>query len=391
MAELVVAFGANVQPGQIVVVGSDFGKEALTRAVAQRCYLAGAVFVDVQYGDRHMTRARVLYGSDEALGYEPAWTLARPRELAERRGAMIVLSGPVDTDVLADLDPARLSRDRPPGALEWMRISMERLVNWTVAACPTREWAALVHPGLAPEAALDRLWDQVMYACRLDVDDPVTAWNDRARRLSAVCARLTEARFDAIHLTGPDTDLTVGLLPSSTWLGLEERTTYGLPYRPNLPSEEVFTTPDPARVDGVVRATKPVVLDGMVVRDLVIRFQQGRAISIEASSGADLLRAHTHKDDGASRLGELALVDSEGRIGRMNTVFYDPLFDENAASHLAFGNAYPAGVADPADRERINTSETHLDFMVGAPDIAVTGIHADGRHVPILVNGKWVP
>jgi aminopeptidase len=389
MADLLVTFGANVQPGQMVVVGSDFGKEALTRSVARRCYEVGAVFVDVQYGDSHMTRARTLYGSEEALGYEPAWTLARPRELAETRGAMIVLSGPAETDVLAGLDPERLSRDRPPGALEWMRIAMERLVNWTVAACPTLEWA-LVHPGLAPEAALDRLWEQVTYACRLDVEDPVAAWNDRARQLSAVCARLTDARFDAIHLAGPGTDLSVGLLPSSTWLGLEERTSYGLAYRPNLPSEEVFTTPDPARVDGVVRATKPVALDGSIVRDLVVRFERGRAVSIEASSGADLLRAHAHKGDGAPRVGELALVDGQGRIGRMNTVFYDPLFDENAASHLAFGNAYPAGVADPADGERINASEIHLDFMVGAPDVVVTGTHADGTHVPVLVNGEWV-
>jgi aminopeptidase len=390
MAELVVAFGANVQPGQIVVVGSDFGKEALTRAVARQCYQAGAVFVDVQYGDRHIARARVLYGSEDALGYEPAWTLARPRELAEKRGAMIVLSGPVETDVLADLDPERLTRDRPPGALEWMRISMERLVNWTVAACPTPEWAALVHPRLAPEAALDRLWEQVIYACRLDVEDPVTAWTGRASQLATVCAQLTEMRFDAIHLAGPGTDLTVGLLPSSTWLGLEEHTTYGLAYRPNLPSEEVFTTPDPARVDGVVRATRPVVLDGTIIHDLVVRFERGRAISIEASGGADLLHAYTDKDDGASRLGELALVDSDSRIGRMNSVFYDPLFDENAASHLAFGNAYPAGVANPADRERINASETHLDFMVGAPDMVVTGTHPDGTQVPVLVNGRWV-
>lgn len=389
MAELLVGFGANVQPGQMVVVGSDFGKEALTRAVAERCYQAGAVFVDVQYGDRHLTRARVVYGSDDALGYEPGWTVARPRELVEERGAMIVLSGPVETEVLAGLDPDRLARDRPPGALEWMRIAMERLANWTVGACPTREWAILVYPDLEPDAALARLWEQVAFACRLDADDPLAAWNDRVGQLSAVCGRLTDAGFDAVHVRGPGTDLTVGLLPSSTWLGIEERTTYGLAYRPNLPSEEVFTTPDPARVDGVVRATKPLVLDGTIIHDLVVRFEAGRCVSLEASTGVEVLRARIAHDDGAARVGELALVDGASRIASMNTVFYDALFDENAASHLAFGNAFPDGVTDAADRRRVNTSEIHIDFMIGSPDSVISGTRPNGTRVPILVAGNW--
>jgi aminopeptidase len=270
-----------------------------------------------------------------------------------------------------------------------MRIAMERLANWTVGACPTREWAALVHPDLEPGAALARLWEQVAYAARLDEADPIAAWNDRARDLSAVCRRLTDARFDALHVDGPGTDLTVGLFPSSTWLGIEEHTTYGLAYRPNLPSEEVFTTPDPARVDGVVRITKPLVLDGLVIRDLVVRFQGGRAVTFDAPSGVEAVRARTAHDDGASRLGEVALVDGASRIGSMDTVFYDALFDENAASHLAFGNAFPDGIADASDRGRMNTSEIHLDFMIGAPGTVVTGIHADGTRAPVLVDGSW--
>ena len=247
-----------------------------------------------------------------------------------------------------------------------------------------------MHPDLAPDAALARLWEQVAYASRLDEPDPVAAWNNRVRALSAVCRRLTDARFDSIHIEGPGTDLTVGLMPSSTWLGIEEHTAYGLAYRPNLPSEEVFTTPDPTRVDGVVCMTRRLVLDGAVIRDLIVRFKDGRAVSFDAPAGADAIRARTSHDEGASRLGELALVDGASRIASMDTVFYDALFDENAASHLAFGNAFPDGVSDDADRERVNTSEIHIDFMIGAPGSVVTGIRADGSRAPVLVNGSWL-
>jgi aminopeptidase len=389
MAALLVDYGANVQPGQIVVIGSDLGKEPLTRAVARRCYMAGAHFVQVGYFDRHVTRARILHGSDDALGHEPPWTLSFPRELGERRGATISIGGPVDTDLLSGLDPDRIRRDRPPGGKEWLRISTEGLTNWTVGACPTPQWAALVHPDLEPEEALRRLWEQVEYACRLDGDDPIAAWAARGRELRETCLRLTEARFDALHFAGPGTDLTIGLLPSSRWLGAEEETTYGLPFRPNLPTEEVFTTPDPLRVDGVAAATRPLELGGTIVRDLVVRFEVGRAVSIEASAGAEMLRAQTARDDGGTRLGEVALVDRSGRIGELDTVFYDTLYDENAASHIALGGAYPLAVGDPDERERMNQSETHIDFMIGSAQVVVTGIRADGTRVPVLVDGEW--
>jgi aminopeptidase len=389
MAALLVDYGANIQPGQIVIIGSDLGKEPLTRAVARRCYQAGAHFVDVMYADRHLMRARIVYGSDEAIGHEPAWTVSMPREVGEQRGATIGIAGPVDTDLLTGLDPDRLRRDRPPGGREWLRVGMGGMINWTVGACPTPEWATLVHPGLEPEEALRKLWEQVEYACRLDADDPIAAWTARGRELLATCERLTEARFDALHFGGPGTDLTIGLLPSSTWLGAEEQTADGLRFRPNLPTEEVFTTPDPLRVDGVVASTRPLELGGTIVRDLVVRFESGRAVSIEASEGADMLRAQAARDDGGTRLGEVALVDGSGRIGELDTVFYDTLYDENAASHIALGGAYPLSVGDPAERDRMNESETHIDFMIGSPEVVVTGIRADGARMPVLVGGEW--
>ena len=390
LADLVVSFGANVQPGQVVALGTELGKEQLTRAIVKRCYERGAVHVDYQYDDLHLKRARILYAADEALGDEPGWTVTRPRELAEKSGAMIGLSGPVETDLLDGLDPDRLRRDRYPGVKEWMALSTEGAVNWSVGPCATPQWAGLVHPELPADEALARLWEKIAHACRLDEEDPVASWRARVEVLRSACEKLTEARFDALHVTGPGTDLTVGLLPSSRWLGAEETTTAGLVFHPNLPTEEVFTGPDPARADGVVRASRPFVVEGTIVRDLVVTFEGGRASSVEASTGADAVRAVISRDDDAARLGEFALVDDASRIGAMQTIFYDTLFDENAASHMAFGNAYTASVEDRADRERVNQSEVHMDFMFGSPEVLVTGIRASGERVPLLDGGRWV-
>jgi aminopeptidase len=388
LAELVVGFGANVQPGQVVEVGSDLGKEELTRAIARHCYLRGAVYVGVSYADRHLKRARILHAPEAALGDEPGWTVARPTELADRHGASIGLTGPVDTGLLDGLDPDRLRRDRPPGGKAWLALSSKGVVNWTVGPCPTPEWAALMYPGEDRAAALERLWEQVVHACRLDADDPIAAWGERVAYLNAAREALDGARFDALHFEGPGTDLTIGLLPSSRWLGAEDVTRDGVVFHPNLPTEEVFTTPDPTRVDGVVRASMPVLVDGTVVRDLVVRFDAGRAVEIDAAEGADVVRARVARDEGAARLGEVALVDRESRIGAMRTVFYDTLFDENAASHLALGNAYTNAVGDEADLPRANRSEIHVDFMVGSPEVVVTGI-ADGARAPVLAGGRW--
>jgi aminopeptidase len=389
LAELLVGFGANVQPGQAVEIGSDVGKQQLTRAIAKHCYLRGAAFVDVVYQDLLLRRERILHGPDEALGFEPPWTVRKARELGERRGAYIGLAGAVAPHAMDGLDPDRLRRDRPPGDDAHAEIFDRQLVNWSVGPCPTPDWAALAHPDLSPTDGVRRLWEQMVYVCRLDCDDPVGAWEERAREMERVCRSLTQARFDAVHLEGPGTDLTVGLLPSSRWIGLTDETCYGLVFRPNIPSEEVFTTPDPARVDGVATATRPVVMDGSVVRDLVVRFRAGRLESAEAATGIDAVLAKLDRDPGASRLGELALVDDSGRVGATGTTFFDTLLDENAASHIAVGSSYPSAVDDPADRKRANASASHLDFPVGSPKVMVTGIDGHGRRVPLLAGGCW--
>jgi aminopeptidase len=387
-ADLIINFGANVQPGQLLDLGSGLGKEELTRALTASAYKRGAKFVDVTYWDPHLKRARVQYAADDVLDFVPSWYGERTLQLGEERAATILLSGPIAPHLYDDLDPERLGRDVFPRVKEWTKVINERTVNWCIAPGPSAKWAELVHPGLEPEAALERLWEQVMHVCRMDDDDPEGAWRKRSAALKGVAERLTERRFDAIHLEGGGTDVTVGLLPTSRWVGGAEETVDGIVHMANLPTEEVFTTPDPERVDGVVRATKPLYSLGRIFDGLTVRFEGGRAVQIDADSGAETLRALAAQDDGGTRLGELALVDREGRIGALDTVFYDTLLDENAASHIALGSAYEAAVG-VADVERINRSSIHLDFMIGSDEVDVTGITQDGERVPVLRESTW--
>jgi aminopeptidase len=258
-----------------------------------------------------------------------------------------------------------------------------------VAPAPKRGWARLVYPELSEEDAYDRLWAEIAFVCRLDAEDPEAAWRERARTLEGVATRLTDRRFDAIRLAGPGTDLTVGLFPSSVWNAADFHTVDGLRHFPNIPSEEIFTTPDPERVEGHVTATRPLQLYGALLEGIRVEFAGGRAVRIDADRGADALRAVAAKDEGAARLGELALVDGEGRIGPLGTVFYETLLDENAASHIALGSAYELGVETAEDLARVNQSSIHVDFMIGSADLDVDGVTREGETVPLLRAGVW--
>lgn len=388
LAELIVRFGANVQPGQIVAVGSEPGKEQLARAVAQSAYQAGAKFVDVSVFDIHVKHARMLYAADDTLDFVPPWYGQRMRALGENRCAAIALTGPVAPRIMDGIDAARLSRDLLPQVRESIEIVNHRTTNWTAAPCPTESWARLVYPSLGPAEAFARLWRDVAHVCRVDEPDPVAAWEKRMDGLGSAAGKLNELRLDALRFEGPGTELTVGLFRSSRWQFARISTVDGIVHAPNLPSEEVFTTPDPERIDGWVRSTKPLFVSGTMVSGLRIRFAGGKAVEIEADHGADTLRALARRDAGASRLGEVALVDGESRIGNLDTVFFDTLLDENAASHLALGEGLDF-IVGTDEQPRINRSELHIDFMIGSADVAVTGIEPGGGEVPLLRGGAW--
>ena len=389
LADLIVRFGANVQQGQIVSLSSAPGKEPLARAVAEAAYKAGAKFVDLTVFDIHLKRSRALYADPETLGFVPSWYGERMLAIAEQRGANIALTGPVAPHVMDGVDPSLLGKDLLPALRESIEIVNQRFTNWTAAPCPTEGWAELVHPDLPAVEALERLWHDVAHACRVDEDNPMAAWEERMDRLTAVAGRLDELRLDALRFDGPGTDLTVGLLPSCRWHCARITTVDGIVHAPNLPTEEVFTTPNPARVEGYVRSTKPLFVSGMLITGLRVRFEGGNAVEIDADQGADTLRALSKRDPGAARLGEVALVDRDSRIGNLDTVFFDTLLDENAASHIALGEGLDFTVLDEDDQKRINRSELHIDFMIGSNEVAVTGIARDGAEVPLLRDGVW--
>jgi aminopeptidase len=335
-------------------------------------------------------RIRADRADVDTLEYVPPWYGTRLTSLGEAHGSRISISPNTPPGLMDGVDPARAGRDQLPSVKEHYGVINARTTNWCVVPWATPAWARVAHPELDDEAALAKLWEELVYVLRLDEPDAGAAWRARFEELFAVERALDGARLDALHFEGPGTDLTVGLLPTSRFAGetAGSLTIDGVEHNPNLPSEEVFTTPDPHRTEGVVTATKPLDLGGTVVRRLRIRFEGGRAVQIDADEGADALRARCAKDEGASRLGEVALVDDAGRIGKTGTVFFNTLLDENAASHLAFGNAYAVAVGD-ADVERINTSTVHIDFMIGSRDVTVTGRTRDGATVPVLAGGRW--
>jgi aminopeptidase len=387
-ADLTIGFAANVQPGQIVAIGAELGKEDMVRALAASAYRHGARFVDVAYFDMHVKRERLLHASEDSLDFVPSWYGERLLEQGRQRCARIGLAGPATPGLLDDLDPRRVGRDQLPFVREAGIVVNERTTNWTIVPFPTAGWARQVHPDVPDEEAVARLAEQILHVCRLDEDDPVAAWRERADALVDVAGRMTDQRFDAVRFRGDGTDLTVGLLPTTRFMAARFDTVEGIQHMPNLPSEEIFGAPDPQRTDGVVRATKPLVIGGSIVRGLEVEFRDGRAVRIDAEEGADVLRGYAARDEGADRLGEVALVDGEGRIGRMGTVFFDTLLDENAASHIALGESY-GFTAGEEDHERLNHSSIHVDFMIGGDDVDVDGVRSDGAEVPVLRGGAW--
>ena len=388
LAELAV-HGANVQPGQILMVKAEIGNEELARAVAAAGYRRGARFVDVDYFDPYVKRARIEHAEPATLDFVPPWYGERVLEHAAERGARVTFATLTAPNVLDGLDQTLVGKDMLPRVKELTRVVNERSTNWCIVPAPHARWATLVYPDLSEEDAYERLWSELEHVLRLDEPDPIAAWSERMSLLGDVAARLTARAFDAFELRGPGTELSIGMLPTHRFWAADFTRADGLRHLPNLPTEEVFTTPDPARVDGHVTSTKPLALsDGTIVRGLRVRFEDGVAVEIEADENGGALRALLEIDEGAHRLGELALVDRHGRIGPLGTVFYNTLLDENAASHIAFGAGFPF-LVDEEQAPRVNDSGQHVDFMVGSPELLLDGVTAAGERVPVLRSGEW--
>ena len=389
LAALAVEVSANVADGQTVIVRAHLADAPLVRAIVRAAYRRGAHQVQVDWNDPLVRKIRLEEADDAALGWVSPWVHELPTKLGELRGSAIMLAGDPAPGLYDDIDAGRVGRDTVP-IPEWGVVVGERTVNWAIVPSPTRAWAGLVHPDLDGDVALERLWSEIEHVCRLDERDPGAAWRARAAELAGSAERLTLAQLDTLHFEGEGTDLHVGLLPGVRWSGGGLTTVWGREHVPNIPTEEVFTSPDPRRTEGVVRSTKPLLVNGRAVTGLRMRFEGGRAVEIDADSGAELLRELAARDDGAARLGEVALVDGSGRIGPLDTIFHQTLLDENAASHIAIGRGFGFLAEDPQSADRINISAVHTDFMIGGPGVRVSGRTRDGRDIEVLAeDGTW--
>jgi aminopeptidase len=382
-AELAVRVGANVQNGQTVVVLTQIEHAPLARAITRAAYEAGAKYVDVEYRDQHVRKAMIELGPDEALAYTPEWQKTLFRATADN--VLIQTAGDPEPELLADLDGERVGRAQMKEVTEIIREQMTaRSVNWTIAAFPSAGWATQVFG----EPDVDKLWEAVAFCTRLDEPDPVAAWREHMARLEARASKLNELGLDALHYRGPGTDLTVGLLGNASWMSALFHTASGIEYVPNMPTEEIFTTPDCRRAEGTVRSSRPLALLGDVIEGLELTIRDGKIVDVRADKGADVVKGQLASEERAAYFGEVALVDGTSRVGRTATTFFDTLYDENATCHIAYGFGVPE-VFDGEPGDGMNVASVHTDFMIGGPELEVDGVTKDGTTIPILREDTW--
>ncbi len=398
-AALAVRKGVNVKPGQELVVQSPVECAEFARLLVSEAYEAGAGHVTVIWGDD--TLARMEYENVDATWFEttPSWKVEQLNSLAEAGACFIFVEGG-DPEALKGIDPAKpaaASRARNTQCSVF-RHGLDFNINpWCILGAPVRAWAAHVFPDACPEVAEYELWKAILHTARADGDDPESDWELHDATFDKNLRLLNSAHYDRLHYMSKNgTDFTVGLTDKHIWEGGKSVTPEGHPFFPNIPTEEVFTSPDRNRADGIVYSAMPLVHNGSKVEDFWIKFEAGCVVDYGARVGTDTLRSIIDTDEGAKHLGEVALISKNTPIRESGILFYDTLYDENASCHLALGVGFPECYEGGYDlsqdelKERgVNQSSTHVDFMIGADDLNITGITADGREVPVFVNGQW--
>jgi aminopeptidase len=400
LAELAIRVGLNLQPGQEVVMTAPLEAIPLVRRLAEHAYRAGATLVTPLIGDDQVALARYRHATTaEAFDVAPGW-LFEGMAAAFRNGAARLAVVGEDPTLLAQEDPervARANRARSKAYRPALELITNFAINWNLVPAATPGWARQVFPGVPEGEAVARLWDAIFAACRVDVADPVAEWARHNATLHARTQFLNGKNYRELRYRGPGTELTVGLADGHLWAGGAEPAKNGIICNPNIPTEEVFTTPHRERVQGIVRSTKPLAYQGTLIEDIAVRFEGGRIVEANASRGADVLRKVLETDEGAARLGEVALVPHSSPISASGLLFRNTLFDENAASHIALGQAYTTCLRDSAGvaaeelaRRGANASLIHIDWMIGSGEIDVDGVTQDGAVEPLMRRGEFV-
>lgn len=397
-AELAVKVGVNVQPNQTLVINTSLDSAEFVRLVVRKAYEVGAFNVIVNWTDDQVSRTKYELAPDAAFTEYPEWRAREFDELADKGAAFmsIVSSSP---DLLKGVNPERIANFQKAAgkALSNYRRKMQSdKVSWTVIATPSPAWAAKVFPDAAPEEQVSLLWEAIFKATRADLDNPVEAWKKHDETLHEKVAYLNERRYKKLHYTAPGTDLTIELPDQHIWVGAGSINEQGHPFMANMPTEEVFTVPYRTGVNGVVSSTKPLSYGGNIIDNFSLTFENGRIVDVKAEQGEDILKRLVDTDEGSHYLGEVALVPFQSPISQSNVLFYNTLFDENASNHLAIGSAYAFCIEggktmtpEELEKNGLNDSLTHVDFMIGSAEMNIDGITADDKAEPVFRNGNW--
>jgi aminopeptidase len=395
-ADVVVHIGLNLRKGQRLLIRGILEDAPLIRKVTESAYKAGALLVDVAYTDERVTRIRFEHADPNSLTDVPNWLYTRYEEYYERMDAELAIAS-TDPELLAGISHDLIAANRKAVSQKFEPLrKYENSSNWCVVATASPAWAKKVFSDLSVKEAQEKLWEEIFASCRINAPDPVAAWNEHIENLKQYRSYLNDQRFAALHYTAPGTDLTIGLPEKHLWQGAQAEFKNGITGIPNLPTEEVFTTPHKDKVDGTVTATMPLNYGGVLIEGFSLTFENGRAVKISAQKGEEALRKMVEMDENASRLGEVALVPHNSPISQRGILFYNSLFDENASCHIALGNSYRdtiMGGEDMTDDDFAahggNKSLVHTDFMIGSERLNIDGIRADGTREPVMRAGEW--
>ncbi|KFG69152.1 aminopeptidase [Microvirga sp. BSC39] len=399
LAEVAVRVGLGLKPGQELVLTAPLEAVALVRRITEHAYKAGASLVTTIFSDEESTLMRFRHGRDESFDTAPAWLYEGMAEAYKKGAARLAIVGE-DPSLLAKEDPEKVSRAnraRSKAYMPALNMIAGFDINWTIVSAATPAWAKTVFPDDADEVALAKLWQAIFSASRVDTPDPIAAWEKHNAALQTRTRMLNEKNYAALHFRGPGTDLRVGLADGHEWNGGSTTAKNGLVCNANIPTEEVFTTPHKDRVDGTVTSTKPLSYNGTLIQDIQVRFEGGRIVESKARTGEAVLNKVLDTDEGARRLGEVALVPYSSPISQSGLLFFNTLFDENASSHIALGQAYSKCIRgggamneDELGSRGSNKSLIHIDWMIGSDQVDVDGITQDGRAEPLMRGGEWV-